>query len=114
MSTGIAEAHKKKEQLQGCQKQSKCGGRSRSLTERYGSQMEAGDGTLKQGANLIGSGESEAVSMSAKDGKWSWQEGEGQREAGAALRELCLLPRRPKEITKDFKPQQGQGKFCTL
>lgn len=52
--------------------------------------------------------------MSAKDGKWSWQEGEGQREAGAALRELCLLPRRPKKITKDFKPQQGQGKFCTL
>ena len=63
---------------------------------------------------MIGSGESEAVSVSAKDGKWSWQEGEGQREAGAALRELCLLPQRPKEITKDFKPQQGQGKFCTL
>ena len=49
MSTGIGEAHKKKEQLQGCQKQGKCGGRSRSLTERYGSQMEVGDGTLKQG-----------------------------------------------------------------
>lgn len=63
---------------------------------------------------MVGSGENEAVSVGSKDGRWSWQEGELQREAELAVRELCILPEMPRRITKDFKHGKDRAKLELL
>ena len=52
--------------------------------------------------------------MGSKDGRWSWQEGELQREAELAVRELCILPEMPRRITKDFKHGKDRAKLELL
>ena len=67
---------------------------------------------------MVVSWENEAVSVGSKDGRWSWQEGELQREAELAVRKLCILPERPRRVTKDFKHSKDRAKlellFCIM
>ena len=66
------------------------------------------------GTNLVVSGENEAVSVGSKDGRLSWQRGELQREAELAVRKLCILPERPRRVTKDFKHGKDRAKLELL
>lgn len=52
--------------------------------------------------------------MGSKDGRRSWQEGELQREAELAARELCILPETPRRVTKDFKHGKDRAKLEPL
>ena len=52
--------------------------------------------------------------MGSKDGRLSWQEGELQREAELAVRKLCILPERPRRVTKDFKHGKDRAKLELL
>ena len=63
---------------------------------------------------MVVSWENEAVSVGSKDGRWSWQEGELQREAELAVRKLCILPERPRRVTKDFKHSKDKAKLELL